>query len=82
MEYICNQTDDIYTPLLRMFWNTSSGVWSLNGGTPVRNSKRQTPRAHQSTPSSVNKKTGHSSVKPPLCIYMYMTFLCVCIRRH
>lgn len=44
-------------PLLRIFWNTRSGVWSLNGGTPVRNSKRQTPRAHQSTPSSVKTMT-------------------------
>jgi len=32
-----------------MFWKTSSGVWSLNGGTPVRNSNIQIPRAHQST---------------------------------
>lgn len=39
-------------PLLRMFWKTSWGVSSLNGGTPVRNSKRHTPSAHQSTMQS------------------------------
>lgn len=36
-------------PLLRMFRKTASAVLSLNGGRPVRNSYRQTPRAHQST---------------------------------
>ena len=39
-------------PLFRMFWNTASGVSSLNGGTPVRNSNRHTPSAHQSTDAS------------------------------
>lgn len=39
-------------PLLRIFWKTSWGVLSLKGGTPVRNSKRHTPSAHQSTMKS------------------------------
>lgn len=39
-------------PLFRIFWKTSWGVSSLNGGTPVRNSKRHTPSAHQSTMKS------------------------------
>lgn len=29
--------------------NTASAVTSLNGGTPVKNSNKQTPNAHQST---------------------------------
>ena len=36
-------------PRLRMFWKTACGVSSLNGGTPVRNSNKHTPSAHQST---------------------------------
>lgn len=40
-------------PLLRIFWKTNWGVSSLNGGTPVRNSNRHTPSAHQSTMQSV-----------------------------
>lgn len=45
---------NVASPLLRMFLNTASGVSSLNGGTPVRNSKRQMPRAHQSTAEPVS----------------------------
>ena len=41
-----------------MFWKTSCGVSSLKGGTPVRNSNRHTPRAHQSTMKSRGGQTG------------------------
>ena len=44
------------SPLLRIFWKTSWGVSSLKGGTPVRNSNRHTPRAHQSTLKSTCKR--------------------------
>ena len=40
---------EMSAPLFRIFSNTASGVSSLNGGTPVKNSNMQTPRAHQST---------------------------------
>lgn len=43
-------------PLFKIFWKTCVGVSSLKGGIPVRNSNRQTPRAHQSTaePGKIN----------------------------
>lgn len=46
-----------HQPLLRIFWKTSWGVSSLKGGTPVRNSKRHTPSAHQSTMQSERQGT-------------------------
>lgn len=47
------------SPLLRMFSNTALGVSSLNGGIPVINSYKHTPRAHQSTPDP-----GNTNLKP------------------
>ena len=45
----------MYLPLFKMFWKTSSGVSSLKGGTPVKNSNRHTPSAHQSTGIPINQ---------------------------
>ena len=48
-------TDLMYLPLFKIFLKTSSGVSSLKGGIPVKNSKRHTPSAHQSTGIPINK---------------------------
>jgi hypothetical protein len=49
----CNGSDEWrgcrLIPRLRMCWKICSGVSSLKGGTPVMNSNRITPSAHQST---------------------------------
>ena len=44
-------------PLCIMWLKTSSGVSSLNGGTPVRNSYKQTPSDHQSTAGAEKKNS-------------------------
>lgn len=46
-------------PLFKIFWKTCAGVSSLKGGIPVRNSNRQTPRAHQSTAEPGKRNPGH-----------------------
>ena len=44
------------SPLSMMWLKTNSGVSSLNGGTPVRNSYKQTPSDHQSTAGAEGKR--------------------------
>lgn len=45
----CTRLVKRFIPDFKMFWNICSGVSSLKGGTPVRNSYKIIPKAHQST---------------------------------
>lgn len=50
VDIVIHRFNKVTVPLFKILSKTSSGVWSLKGGIPVRNSKKQIPRDHQSTP--------------------------------
>lgn len=54
-------------PLFKIFWKTCVGVSSLKGGIPVRNSNRQTPRAHQSTAEPGKINPHHYTYRNDIC---------------